>query len=272
MASKIGKSKWYALIAIAGAIDIAQWLLDFAVGPGEAINEVADPIIGTLWAIYLQNNGVDIIHKWKRVGSLIGGTLAEMLSVSVLPAWFFDIWYIYSDVRSEDAEAVAQKEQEEMLSNNINQPLNKGGVRAPNQARNGQPTTNAAGDSKRKSQPPLYGGGRGQVGVGMARGKTNLQNAPGTKLPTAKESYMQGRKGADPDKDLADAQVALQKAQGTNNQFSTRDKEEAQRNIQSALDNKKLKQELGDNKYTEQHKAIGEQTWNTINKLKGLDG
>ena len=133
-ASKIGKKEWVALYIIAGVTDITQWIIDFTV-VGAGVNEAADIYIGATIAAYLHLRGVSLTQHWKRAAALVGGTIAEMATVSVLPAWIFDIWYIHADVRKEEAQIKAQKAQAEMLQNNVRQPLyaeeNGVGVRKP---------------------------------------------------------------------------------------------------------------------------------------------
>ncbi len=174
MASKIKKSEWVILFVTAGTIDVLQWAIDFIPGFGEAANEILDPLLGVGLGVYFQFRGVNIITNVKRMLSLVGGTLAENLTASVAPAWFFDVWYIHSDVKNEEAETQAQKDQENMLQNNINQPLNDGGMRSPNQTLNGQRVmANVTNSNQRKPQAPLYGGASGRVGIGVARGRAN---------------------------------------------------------------------------------------------------
>ena len=118
------------MFAATGFIDVVQWVLDFFV-VGLAINEIADPIIGALFAIYLQLRGVSPITKPKRLASLIGSYFGEALTDSIAPAWILDTWYIHSDVMKEEAQLQSAKEQTEFMQPSIRSPLNQGGVRAP---------------------------------------------------------------------------------------------------------------------------------------------
>ena len=171
MASKIGKAEWYAVYAAALTVDVIQWVADFIIGPGEAANEIANPIIGAVAVAYFELRGVKIAKNWKRLGSLIGGTVAEMLTVSVLPAWILDVIFIHSDVKKEEEAERALKEQQDLVKNNINQPRYENGMRTANQGSNGaQMMAGTGGGNKGKPPMPLYGGS-GQVGIGKPRGK-----------------------------------------------------------------------------------------------------
>ena len=136
MASRIGKWEWRAMYMVAGTIDVAQWILDFFVGPGEVINEIADLIIGMSLAVYFQLRGVSMIKRPKRLIALIGGYLAEAFTVSVAPAWICDVWIIHGSVQQEEAQNKAMQERNDqeqgiMGQNNVQQPLNKSGIRRP---------------------------------------------------------------------------------------------------------------------------------------------
>jgi hypothetical protein len=130
MNSKIKKFEWIIVYFIAGITDITQWILD-AVAVGAVINPIADPIIGAIFAIYFQLRGVSMTQNINRLLSLIGCTALEELSVSVAPAWIFDVWYIHSTVRSEKAQYMANEQASMMLEDSNNMPLNENGVRAP---------------------------------------------------------------------------------------------------------------------------------------------
>lgn len=127
--SRIGKSEWSLVYGVAGILDIIQWLADIT-GVGAGINEIADPIIGTIFAVYFQMRGVSMIRHISRLFSLMGTTVLEEVTASVAPAWIIDVWYIHSTIRKEEAVFRQQREQESLQSN-IAQPLNQGGVRIP---------------------------------------------------------------------------------------------------------------------------------------------
>lgn len=135
MSSRIGKSGWLSLYVIAGVIDIVQFLIDFT-GVGEVVNEIADPIIGVIAAGYFQWRGVSMISHIGRLLSLLGVTALEELTAGAAPGWIVDVWYIHRDVKKEQAEEQAMKEQQEFLQSNTQQPYNDGGVRSPRTQRN----------------------------------------------------------------------------------------------------------------------------------------
>jgi hypothetical protein len=135
MASRIGKWEWGALYAVAGTIDVVQWAADFVLGVGEGVNEIADPIIGIALGGYFQLRGVSMIKRPERLLSLVGGYLAEALSVSIAPAWIIDVWLIHKSVRQEEAQLKAMQEegqeQEIMGQDNVQRPLYQNGIRRP---------------------------------------------------------------------------------------------------------------------------------------------
>ena len=130
MASKIGKKEWTVLKISAGVIDVIQWLVDLT-GVGVGVNEVADPIIGVLLVAYFQRRGVSMIKHPKRLLAMVAGTVIEMGTADIAPAWIFDVWYIHSNVKKEEAEEESLREQEEFLKQNLEQPLYANGRRNP---------------------------------------------------------------------------------------------------------------------------------------------
>ncbi len=116
MASKIGKKERRISIAIAGALDAAQWGIDLIPVIGEGINAVADPFLGLAIMAYFWIRGVNLIYKPKRMVSLLLSGIAEELSLEVLPAWFFDMWYIHNDIMQEQAADAAVQEQNAALA------------------------------------------------------------------------------------------------------------------------------------------------------------
>ena len=127
--SKIGKGEWIIVYVIAGTVDVIQWGADLIIGPGEVANEIADSIIGVIFAAYFQIRGVSLIKHPARLASLVGGVLAEMLTVSIAPAWIIDVWYIHHTVVNEEAAIKEARENEELLNNFSIPPLNGNDVR-----------------------------------------------------------------------------------------------------------------------------------------------
>jgi len=135
MASRITKGEWTIATTAAGIVDAAQWGVDLIPVFGEAANAIADPIIGILMVGYFWFRGVNLFQKPQRVLAIILGGLAEELSLEVLPAWIFDVWYIRSSVMEEEAQMAALEEQEMLLANVPNPPLYRDGVRMPDAER-----------------------------------------------------------------------------------------------------------------------------------------
>jgi hypothetical protein len=128
--SKITKKEWTGVFAVAGALDVIQWVIDFT-GVGIAVNEVADPIIGVIALGYFEWRGVSMIKHMSRALSLLGATALEDLTGSIAPAWIIDVWYIHKSVVREEAEERAQQTEAEFMKTNIQKPLYKDGARQP---------------------------------------------------------------------------------------------------------------------------------------------
>jgi len=169
--------EWKILYAVSGVVDAIQLFIDlvgteFLAAP-EIINEIADPIIGVIIALYFQLRGVSMVKRISRLGSLIGGYFAEAVTASVAPAWIVDVWYIHSTVRQEweEKQAAAQPEDEEDLPANRmvdgkamrvpprNKPANENGIRnpAPPEETYGYSRGNRRGDIVPKSGTTTVG-------------------------------------------------------------------------------------------------------------------
>ena len=131
MASKIGKGEWKLLYLASGVIDAIQIIIDFIPPVGEAINEVADIIIGVGLLAYFQLRGVSMFQRLSRVVSLLGVAGLEELTGGLAPAWIADVWYIHKTVKQEEAEIEAQNQEEMMRTESMRQALNRDGVRQP---------------------------------------------------------------------------------------------------------------------------------------------
>jgi hypothetical protein len=130
MKSKISKGEWFLIYAIAGIIDIIQFVISFT-GVGIAVNEVADPIIGITLLGYFQIRGVSMIKHPSRLLSLLGVAGLEAITGGIAPAWVVDVWYINRTVKAEEAGADSNSEVSALLQNNIRKPLYENGIRNP---------------------------------------------------------------------------------------------------------------------------------------------
>ena len=136
MSSRIGKTGWIMTYALAGGIDLLQWLLDLT-GIGAGVNEVADPFIGIFFIAYFQLRGVSMLSRAGRLASLLGATALEEFSFSIAPAWIADVWYIHQSVRQEDSQEEAAAQNQARMTIQNSRPLNVEGMRAP-QAEGGE--------------------------------------------------------------------------------------------------------------------------------------
>jgi hypothetical protein len=134
MASKIKGWEWKGLFVVTGFIDAVQFfgdlfLTEAAFAP-EIVSEVVDPAIGILLCLYFELRGVQIVKQPKRLFSLLGITGVEELTGGLAPAWTLDVWYIYRNVKSEEAAQKANQEQMRAAAT-IRQTLNQEGRREP---------------------------------------------------------------------------------------------------------------------------------------------
>lgn len=146
MSSKIEETEWKILTVIAGAIDVIQWFVIPTV-VGAVVDDAVDVYIGVAIGAYLSFRGVSLFKHTKRFAALVGGSVAEIASVSVLPAWIFDIIYIHSDVKKEEAANQEILEQENFLQANARRPYYYNGIRAPQTSRGTMATGNSNGQS-----------------------------------------------------------------------------------------------------------------------------
>jgi hypothetical protein len=168
MASRIGKTEWKIVYLVTGFLDFVQFviielILVWFFGLGAAINEILDPIVGFALAIYLSIRGVNLFQRMNRLVSMVGMEAASEFTGGAVQLWILDVWYIHRDVKKEEAEAQAQKEMAEEMSNVTQQPLNQGGVRAPDEPDESSPeeTLNTNGRRRPRQQSPYRYGGEG---------------------------------------------------------------------------------------------------------------
>ncbi len=135
--SRKDKSKhWVLLYTFAGGMDIIQFvfielILVWFFGIGALVNEILDPIVGIIIALWIQFiKKVSLISRPGRLISLIGTEALAALTGGIAQLWILDVWYIHSTVKKEEAELRAQEEQEKM-SQSSNVPLYSNGARRP---------------------------------------------------------------------------------------------------------------------------------------------
>ncbi|MEI8248947.1 MAG: hypothetical protein WCG07_00415 [Candidatus Taylorbacteria bacterium] len=139
MSCKIKKGEWMLLYIVTGVIDVIQYILDFIVGPGEAINMVADAVIGALLLGYFQFRGAAMFKHMGRVGSMVGMTALGELTAGVASFWIIEVWYMNSSIKKQEALEQEGKDQEDMLANNVRQPAYVNGARQPRTGNSNQP-------------------------------------------------------------------------------------------------------------------------------------
>ncbi len=181
--SKIGKTEWVVIYVVMGTLDFIQFvvielILVWFFGIGIIVNEILDPIIGALFAIYLQLRGVNLVRRLNRLASIIGfGALAEITG-GVAQLWILDVWYLHSDVKKEERELEAAEAQAIFLNANNQQTLYYTG---PNGETMRSPTVSMNTERNSKRNVGGYrapGGGLTRPYVNRAGTRTsNSQNA-----------------------------------------------------------------------------------------------
>jgi hypothetical protein len=131
MASKMSKGEWTMLYIVTGTLDFVQFfvievILVWFFGAGVAINEVLDPIVAGGLLVYFPLRGVSLIKEWKRVASILGFEGASAITGGAAQLWVFDVWYIHSDVKREEAEekALEANAQQEQMQEDDETPQN----------------------------------------------------------------------------------------------------------------------------------------------------
>lgn len=138
--------RWIVLFGITGTVDAVQFVIGFT-GVGIAVSEILEVVTGPVLIGLFVLFKISIFNKPKRIASLLGLALGDAITGGFAPFWVVDVWYIYSDVKKEEAEAEAQQQEEAMLSNSIRQPLYRDGARMPRQQTQ---TASSGGDTSYK--------------------------------------------------------------------------------------------------------------------------
>ncbi len=105
----------------AGGMDFIQFviiecILVWVFGIGVAINEILDPIVGVIIALWIQfGKKVSLVQHPSRLASLVGMEALSAVTGGIAQLWILDVWYIHSDVKKEEAQMNAEREQEEFL-------------------------------------------------------------------------------------------------------------------------------------------------------------
>ena len=141
---KIGKNEWIILACVVGVIDFVQiviieGILVWLFGIGIVINEILDPIVGICLGAYFQLRGVNLFSHLNRLASMLGMLGLEEITGGVAQLWILDVWYIYRDVKKEEA-GMSQSTMNGARSVNLNSngrrepppiiPANQGGSRS----------------------------------------------------------------------------------------------------------------------------------------------
>ncbi len=130
MACKIGKKEWWIIYAVTATLDFIQFviiecILVWFFGAGALINEVLDPIVGILFALYLFLRGVSPAKYWKSYASILGMEALEELTGGAAQLWILDAWYIHKNIQQIEGAEQVRKEQEAFMQSNVQRPANQ---------------------------------------------------------------------------------------------------------------------------------------------------
>jgi uncharacterized membrane protein YgcG len=204
MACKIKKTEWLILYIVMGGLDFIQFfiiecILVWFFGLGAAINEVADPIIGAIFAGYLFIRKLDPVTHWKSYASVVGMAGLEEITGGAAQLWILDVWYIRRNVLQTEGAGEGQgaqggaasqnKTRQALYANGRREPggtasdtrqLNVDGVRLPTKAADAeQPEeTGTERSSPYGSQEGPYAGGNGQSSEGSSSSGSSSSFSP----------------------------------------------------------------------------------------------
>ena len=122
---------WIILFGITGVVDAIQIIVSLT-GVGIAISEIMELAMPFIIVGLLVLFGIPILSKPTRLMSIVGVTFGDSITGGIAPFWILDIFYLYSSIKSENAQILAKQEQEMALTNSVRQPLYKDGMRQPN--------------------------------------------------------------------------------------------------------------------------------------------
>ncbi len=121
--------RWFVLFGISGLVDLIQIIIDFT-GAGVIISEILEAIMPfVLIGLFLLFR-IPVITKINRLLSIAATDLGDAVTGGAAPFWVLDVWYIYRDVKKEEA-AIAEQEMEAELISQVRKPLNTDGRRLP---------------------------------------------------------------------------------------------------------------------------------------------
>lgn len=123
---------WIVLFAFTGIIDLIQIIIGFT-GFGIGISETIEPLMPITLLILFALFKIPIINKPKRLVSLFAVGLGDALTGGIAPFWILDIWYIYRDVKNEDAQEIEDLTRAQSLGTVDRQPYYSEGMRKPKQ-------------------------------------------------------------------------------------------------------------------------------------------
>jgi len=154
--------KWWFFFGFTGAIDVLQILIDLT-GIGVILSEIIEIAMPFILIPAFQFSGISLISRPTRILSMGGALGLDAITGGAAPFWILDIWYIYMDVKKEDAEYLEQQKQEQMTQMADFEAYNVEGVRAPRMElqQNGDTSTSSSARNARIINVPFnYNGAR----------------------------------------------------------------------------------------------------------------
>jgi hypothetical protein len=176
---KSGGVKWWGLYGITGLIDAVQAMIGWT-GVGTIVSEALEGVTPFIIIAYCQYIlKVSVFTRVRRLASIFGLALFDGATGGIAPFWVMDVVYLQWDVKKEDAEVAAQQEEENLLSNITNRPLNEDGVRAPRIEISGAGTTSTSSS-----------GGNSRIINMSARNVNGIRPPSKNPAPSAKRSVL----------------------------------------------------------------------------------
>ncbi|MDE1975527.1 MAG: hypothetical protein KGI49_03405 [Patescibacteria group bacterium] len=133
--SKMTGAWWIFLFVFSGVADFLQFFVvePFALlaGLGAGINEVLDPIVGSFIGGCLWFKKVPLLSRPKRIMALGGAEVAAAVSAGVAQLWILSVWYIFHDVRKDEASMKAMANEGDVTAITLDAAFNQNGRREP---------------------------------------------------------------------------------------------------------------------------------------------
>lgn len=135
--------EWAIVLCVAILVDIAQIILNIALGSGVLINRIISFAFGILLGGYLSLRGVSMVNTKRLLGFFTTFVIEEIPLLDMIPTWTIDVVWTWWTTKSKTIAKVTDKLNEaSKMTSALNQngarsappkiPMNQDGVRQPN--------------------------------------------------------------------------------------------------------------------------------------------